>query len=41
MVKTSTLILFSQLNHSQDAHKRNDKGKEASEGCEEKELHGD
>ena len=39
--KTRTLILFSQLNHSQHAHKRNGKGEEANEGCEEKELHGD
>ena len=39
--KTRTLILFSQLNLSRDAHKRNDKGEEASEGCEENEFHGD
>ena len=39
--KTRTLILFSHLNHSQHAHKRNGKGEEANEGCEEKELHGD
>ena len=39
--KTRTSILFSQLNLSRDAHKRNDKGEEASEGCEENEFHGD